>query len=263
MSDTMTLQRVPSLRRVALQQVKLIDQAKRFTLLIALLAMASVAGQLPFDYRDPSGFFPLTSLIFATLVWPLLVWHDEKPSRRAYHRFLPVDHLEHDLLKVGAGAGFLIVANALILTTLAVVATAAGLGKLVSEITLPVWVNFFTAPLIIYLLFSVIPILVERPIEWMIGTVLGFAAIGMAANASSPPIRGLFEAIVVDGAYGFQSALTGAYFAHSWTDSWASPQVAGPTPDTQQWMMATYIWLVFAFAAVCIASRIANRRAVV
>ena len=170
--------RAPTLSRVFRQQMKLMQQAGVSTMGMLVLGGAAVlfVGMDPqlFRLAFPADYLPLMAILLGAIAWPPLVWRGQGPLRRSYHRAMPVDQLTHDLLKVAAGAIALMVGVAIVLLPLLV---AAGMSPVLSGLlTRPswlVWLNFFTGPLIIYLLVSCVPMLTDHPLEWLVGLIAG------------------------------------------------------------------------------------------
>jgi hypothetical protein len=245
--------RESSLRRVALQQLRLIDMNKRAPLLLAILSLPTVM------WRDAmvNALLPVAPILLATLAWPLLVWQGQGPSQRNYHRALPIDQVTHDLLKVGAGAVWLF--SGIALTAALLASIAAVLPTPFPTITLPMLLNAFTGALIIYLLASVIPILTDRPLEWLLGICGVLAAAGILRGVYDENFISDLIGLFIRGEYGLGMALMGGYSSGLMGDRvgmyypWANVTAFN-------WSIATVLWLSFAIWLVCWASRRANSR---
>ena len=275
--NTMTavLPRRPSLLRVARNQFNLIDMSKRFPLLVAALAGAAALG-MRFQINVAEGVFPFGPLLIVSVVWPLLVWRGESPAQRTYHRTMPVNGIVHDLLKVAAGAAWLMLGIALILLVYMVSALLRDGALLLFELSPVAYLNFFTGPLLIYLLVSMIPILSNKPIEWIIGLAVTFVGASLFFDIYMP---GAFAAswVYVTKDLGLWDALYRGYEMQYWgsiTDGWADigirklgqgPAYNGFSAAADEaratFVRATLYWMAVAAFLVWAACYISNRRA--
>jgi hypothetical protein len=256
--------RAPTLSRVFRQQMKLMQQAGVSSMglmvlggsTLLFLGMDPRVARLPF----PADYLPLTGLLLGTVAWPPLVWRGQGPLRRSYHRVLPVDQLTHDLLKVTAGAISLMVGVAVVLLPLLV---AAGMSPVLSGLlTRPswlVWLNFFTGPLIIYLLVSCVPMLTDHPLEWLLGLTAGFVGLTFLADSYGlSPIADLINVLMREP-IGLVYALNGAYAEQPWL-YYANLGLFGEAPRYGAWITATVLWIGVGVFAVGLASNYANSR---
>lgn len=242
--------RQPTLRSVLLQQLRMIDLAKRAPILLALIALPTVM------WPATGLLIPIAPVLIATVAWPLLVWQGEGPKQRSYHRTLPVGQTTHDLLKILSGALWLTLTVGLTLGLLVVFTIGAPMDLLVPNAS--VLLNFVTGTLIVYLLVSLFPLLTDRPLEWLLGTAAGVAVLGNLP----PGLRGNplseFLALVSGGEYGLGVALLGAHLSAEQTllarEAWLLVHYAN------EWFMATLLWLTIALVLVIWASRVANGR---
>jgi hypothetical protein len=246
--------REPSLRSVAIEQLKLIDLNKRLPLLFAILA-------LPAASWPEMVVVPVPPLLLATMAWPLLVWQGQGPSQRNYHRALPVDHVAHDLLKVAAGGIWLFAGIGLTVAFLTFLAAImpAGIAEAPSPALTPAMLlNVFTGTLIVYLLVSAIPILTDRPLEWLLGICVMIAGAGMLRAVYDDNLISYLVGVLAKGQFGLGQALVGGYITHSRE----LRLVFGLQGENSMlsWSITTILWLALAFWLVCWASRRANRR---
>jgi hypothetical protein len=269
--------RTPSLLVVARQQLRLIDATKRFPLMLAVFAGISAVALGPGPVGIPEGVFPFISILMATIAWPVLVWSGESPAKRGYHRILPVNHVTHDLLKVLAGACWLTLACGIILATLIAITLATGFAEVIGGLSLTVFASYFTAPLIVYLLVSVIPILTNKPIEWMLGLAVGVGVwdamtslyprgdIGSAWWWVTFVVNEFPAHVFNDVRLGLGMALFGGYVDQPWYFLFGLSDRPAPgvvyVTDASVWLTATAFWIVVGIAAVTWASVLANRRA--
>ena len=241
--------REPSLRRVAVQQLRLLDMSKHASLLFALLSLPTVM------WPDRA-LLPVAPLLLATMAWPLMVWQGQGPTQRNYHRALPVDQVTHDLLKVAAGAVWLLLTIAFTLLVLTAIAVALPWPAPATNVAMTL--NAFTGALIIYLLVSAIPILTDRPLEWLLGICGALAAAGILRGVYDENLISEAIGLFIRGEYGLGMALMGGYTSLMGDDvglyyPWASVSAFN-------WTIATVLWLTIAIWLVCWASRRANSR---
>jgi hypothetical protein len=257
--------RAPSLAQVFRQQLKLIDQAGAGSMGFLVLGGATllflgmdmerrIAG-----FAFPTTYLPLSGILLGSVAFPPLVWRGQGPTQRNYHRTLPVDHLTHDLLKIAAGAVWLMLGIAIVLIPLLVSAASSSVLTGLLEASPLVWVNFFTGPLIAYLLISCVPMLTNRPLEWLVGLFAGMTGVQVFATTYGVfPIDELLDTIV-RGNGGLAIALYGAYNEEPWLQH-VNVLYHQVEPDYTSWIGATLLWLVIGVGAVCWASHIANSR---
>jgi hypothetical protein len=245
--------REPSLRRVVIEQLRLIDMNKRAPLLLAILSLPTVMWQ---DTMI-TALLPVAPILLATMAWPLLVWQGQGPSQRMYHRALPVDQVTHDLLKVGAGAVWLL--GGIAFTSIVLAIIAAVLPTPFPAITPAMGLNAFTGALIIYLLVSAIPILTDRPLEWLLGICVVIAGAGMLRGIYDDNFISDLIGLFIRGEFGLGMALMGGYTSGLMGDRVG---MYYPWADVTAftWSIATLLWLSFAIWLVCWASRRANSR---
>jgi hypothetical protein len=240
--------RQPTLGRVFRQQLRMLDAAQRAPLLLGIMVLPAVM------WPGHGLLIPIRPMLLASIAWALLVWEGETRGRRTYHRCLPVDQTTHDLLKIAAGAVWLLSAVAITvgLLTVYLLWTDAPRGLLGLSPTM--LISFFTSTLIVYLLISLFPLLTARPLEWLLGTVVVIAILG-----ALPPFRDTPPGVVIAMlTAGIRTALLQPHMVAE------HAVMPGKFPDlpeqTLAWLIATVLWLVSALALVTWASRRANAR---
>ena len=255
--------RAPTLSRVFRQQMKLMQQAGVSTMGMLVLGGAAVlfVGMDPQIFRlaFPADYLPLMAILLGAIAWPPLVWRGQGPLRRSYHRAMPVDQLIHDLVKVTAGAVTLMIGVAVVLIPLLIAGLLSPTSRLVTGPSLLVWVNFFTGPLIVYLLVSCVPMLTDRPLEWLLGLIAGFVGLTLLASSYGlSPLTDLIS-ILMREPIGLVYALNGAYAEQPWA-YYAGLSDRAWVPQYAAWIFATILWLAAGVGAVCLASNYANSR---
>jgi hypothetical protein len=257
--------RAPSLLTVTRQQLRLIDAHGRFPFLIGLLAglpIVFIVNQ-PAGVSDRDAALPILGHLCTACVWPFFVWIGELPRQRGYHRNLPVNHVTHDLIKVIAGACWLMLGVALVLTAQLLMLIAAGYRSWVWGLSPAALLNFFTGSLIIYLFFSLIPILTNKPIEWLIGLTLFAGAVTVPLSMYARERTDLAIELLLRSDLGLVNALGGGYGAQPWPYLPDSTSVMTTVQhSTGMWLIATALWTGLAFMLVCLASSFANRRSI-
>jgi uncharacterized membrane protein YhdT len=169
-------------------------------------------------------------------LWPFRVWRDEPPSRRGYHRAMPVERRRHDLLRVAAGAVWLLAVSALLLVAALATALLSGHAGGLGALPATAWLAAFTAPLLVYLLVSIASVRCEHPAAWVWGTLALLAPLWSLLS-----LVGLgAAAVVVTGRLGLHLALGGD-----------GPNLALLSPPAfTRWVAATLLWLALAAAGV-------------
>jgi hypothetical protein len=258
--------RVPSLAIVFREQLRMISMAGGSSMGFMVLAGAALiflAWDPRFARLDfPVDYLPLPGLLIGAVAWAPLVWRGQGPTKRGYHRALPVNQLTHDLIKIAAGAAWLMLGVAIVLLPLLGSALYwPHTRDLLSGPPIWVWINFFTGPLIVYLLVSCVPMLTDKPLEWMLGLTGGLVGLQTLANTYSIEPFYSVTSELVRGDIGLVNALYGAYNQAHWEVyvQWARSL---PRDHYGEWIAATILWLLLSVSAVCLVSNYANSRKV-
>ena len=255
-------ERSPTLQTVMRRQLMLIDQLQGVPMLMLLLAGGCVfAFAMPRWY--PYNIVPLPMMLLASVAWAAVVWRAEPPSRRGYHRAAPVPTLIHDLMKVGAGAMVLSVGLAVVLAILTVAWYRNGLAFYFATPVPVVWLLTLTSCLLLYVLVSAIPMLTDRPLEWMLGIASGFALIRYLASEYNWFILEDLLDLAVTSDVGVVAALVGPMRTYNWDEAMVYRSFAFDTqPMYIDWIGAFLLWSIIAGLTFYCASRAANRRSV-
>jgi hypothetical protein len=273
----------PNTRTVLANQLRLLWQSGHFWLLVAvctvpllLLEVERVQAMMLLPANASARFtasrVPLLDtirfLILAGLLWPLLVWRGESHGKREYFWSLPVNHASHELLRVAAG-GIVLVAAVAACALAGVLLGALHGGTLVF---LPdgshlhyqpgalFWLGFMTSPLIPYVLGSMLPLALRRPLEWLIAIVGSW--ILLAGAAATFGQDGLFAVLTlpVDHTLGLQTALGGG----AWTEYLEFLQSNGAQRldmsaferfTVARWALASSAWLALGVLGLLAATR--------
>jgi hypothetical protein len=243
-------------------QVVLLARGRRWVPLAAALALSGlIAAVLPvlpgvrFRWEGgPAGAPGMAVLlayppaVLAAILWASVVWRGERPRSRDAHWVLPVDQATHELLRVAAGAAWLLPGIAALVAFLALASGAEGRRLLFPWVAL----LYLTSSLTCYLLTSALALRTARPIASL---ALGLAAWAAAIVALQRGGLGLVAALlagVFDGRAGLWTAL-GAPFDVATTGG--SPRLAG---DVGRWAVAMLLWL--AVSALLVAAAAWARR---
>lgn len=212
-----------------------------------------VAGHVPLVIEGMAG------LLYTAVGWALLVWPGESRSRRGYHHSLPVHSGRHDLLRVLAGATWLLAS----VTFYYIAGAALGAATRaipVWEFPFRLWLNGYTLALTVYLAASVLPLLVDRALEWTLGATVAIGVpIGMVADANPGGPLAIIKWIF-DSRYGMHTAMLGGMNGGRVETYRRLLGWRGWTPPAaEEYYIAAALWLGLAALAVLLATR--RRRA--
>lgn len=239
------------------RQFLLLWSTKRpLILIIFMLGALTLSGD---PWMDDAGarlfmMWPVWIAILGPL-WAFAVWHGETPSKRHYMWSQPVPRLTHTLARVTAGLAWLWVANALLI--LIGIGFALSDGDFVQITTLSTagWVNWFTGPLLGYLLASILTVASDYPIRWaaalFFGVPLLVAIMVDWLNVDPDRLEWVAEPIANES-WGFGTALVGG-FLNALTQlghvlRGREGPVELPLPET--WWLAAIGWIVVLSGAV-------------
>lgn len=235
--------------------------------LVLFLAQLAILALIHFD-RAMDGVPPqvplvidgMGGLLFVAVGWALLVWPGESRSQRGYYHSLPVHSGRHDMLRVLAGATWLIASVTFYYLAGAVFAVLTRAIP-VWEFPIRLWLNGYTLSLTVYLVASVIPLLVEHTLEWTLGAAVAIGVpFGLVADTTHP-VRslGIFK-WVLDSRYGLHTAMLGGIDGGRIETYRRLVGWRGWTPPpAEEYYLAAVLWLGLAVGAVLLASR--SRRA--
>jgi hypothetical protein len=181
----------PDVRRVLGRQLLFIWETRRVAFLLVLLfgALALIefiAWRIGRPAVATTAFVDLGPLLIATgVLWPLVVWRDEGPAKRQYHRSMPVDVTVHDAARVAAGAIWLAVALAAFYAAGWLQAVLHGQTDLLRAVWPTHPLLFLFVPLLCYLLTSILAVASGRPLEWLIGLYFGMVLLALLSDVAS------------------------------------------------------------------------------
>jgi hypothetical protein len=176
------------------------------------------------------------------LLVPMAVWKGEDPTRRGYHRAMPVGHGEHAVMRALAGLPWVLGATAAYFTWMLVLSSFTA-GQ-VEPTPLWQWWAPFAGVTVLYLLGSALTLRVAHPWRWMGGGLVGY----MFVQALRPVDGSVGVAQMTDGLlygpYGIGAVVTGNVSrpVHEGFGYMAfAPSFAG-------WLLATWLWVAVAIS---------------
>lgn len=187
----MSAARLPSPATVARVQLNLLLQSKY---LLTLGLIVSVMGAFLYRRNLPATPWmpPLIShFTFAFVALggfaAVLVWLREAPQNRRYHWSLPVAREIHDMLRISAGAVWLVLSIGFF-CILAWLATPAIHREVWLQRAPWFWFGLFAVPLLAYLLVTIPALLAGRPMVWVLTALLTgiVLASGLTARYAPP-----------------------------------------------------------------------------
>lgn len=217
------------------EQIVLIGLGRMWVYLtLAMLLLLAMAAQLAgSDVPVILGVSTLTPV--AGAVWAIMVWHGPAAGR-AYQWSLPVARAGHDLMRVLAGAVFLLGMLAVLVAAGAIASARMGTTAAFVAIPLEGWGNIIFGPLIAYLL-------VTPPMLWRDHAVtrwffIVLMAVGVIApfTADEPAFevpRRILYFVFAEDRFGLSNALVGGIFT------------AAGNSNGMAWWPAAAVWLAF------------------
>lgn len=187
--------RRPRLLRILRSQLALVGRGRRRELLTVSVFMAVVVAWM-LAAAGPPGPDVRSALEIAVVLgylWPVSVWQEEPPSRRLYHRLLPVGERLHNLLRVGAGGTWIVASLAA--GTLIGMGAAGLLGHPPSGFPPAAALEAAGGVLVMYGLGSVAAVVTEHPGRWIVGVPLAYMLLtALLAARGVQPVAGWLEA---------------------------------------------------------------------
>ena len=174
--------------------------------------------------------------LLIALLFPLIVWQDEDPTRRTYHLAMPVSRRTHALTKVFSGWVWLMLASVMLLIAIEVVhqvtQNVTGVPQpYATEFVWWEWLIPFTAATIGYLLSSSAVVVARRPLVWILGVAALYYVAGIAFY-----FLGMQTALyrldrMLHGFLGVMAALAGEI-------TWGKAEL----PNAARWLGSTVVW---------------------
>ena len=219
------------------QEVWLLGMSHRWLYLIigpiAFLMLALL------HFPNMQGMIGLMALIAvaASAFWPVMVWYNEGPSRRAYHWSLPVARGSHEMARVFAGAVWLLavcgVLAAIGLLTDFANGTIVNASSEIAEMLYgpKAWLYFFASPVVLYFLVMPLTLWSEyRITRVLLGSWIAYVVVALWAQS-----MGFHQlAHAIDFVFG--------------SEGWSLGDVLIPGIDTAGSMSALAFWLAIGVA---------------
>jgi hypothetical protein len=239
-----TLRKPTQLRQVAIAQLRFLYKEKYLAGLMGVLLLEILVTRimiapliervgLPPWEMQPLVAYGMTAVIFVGIIAAFLTWYNEPPSRRRYHRSMPVNQRLHVLMRLLAGVTWLIIA----LLGFGILAALAE-DRVLREHWLmhapTIWLAIFALPLLAYLLSSIFVVAFDREMVW----IFCVAAVALVMDSGPmaalvPEARDTARAIVwdADAPYSLAHVLAGAQRSAPWMGKEATERVLEATAD--------------------------------
>lgn len=245
----------PAVSTVLRAQLELMARGHRAAFL--LLGLAVAAGVVALAWIWPDGAPERLTLAHAAgrsygalelvaVFWAAMVtWRGEGPEERVHHWSQPVGRRRHQLLRIAAGAVWL----------LAAVIAGAAAGWIAGAVVQGGMGPGGAAPLaaigggllLLYLLGSVPALLSEHPVVWIVGVYAGTGFLVTLASARGWPLAGTARSVLLTGDWSLSSATN------------APGLLVDGVSGEQPWV-ALALWLCVAGAAVALAASVHQER---
>ncbi len=218
------LVRTPHLRAVAALQLKHLVLTKYAPSIVLLpLSMFLFAQLVPRpDFIMPWRTYPTMAAgsLWTTLMAVAaagLVWAGEGPGHRRYHWSLPVPRETHDLLRILMGAVWLLLGIAVFCVVGTLLESAVLREQWLAHASL-FYVGLFVTPLLVYTLAMLFVILLERPVFWILVSVILVAGLQTRfIEKHFPELNDLTTSLFsVSSDNSLAVALTGAELSAPW-----------------------------------------------
>lgn len=246
------------------RQFRLLWSSRRPLLLgVGLLALLVLSGD-PWLTNMKARLLTLWPLwvILIGPVWALTIFHNEGPSERLYHWSLPTDRTAHTLARVAAGAAWLWILFGVLLGAGALVAAIDGDLWQLGVISTAGWVNFFTGPLLGYLLVSILAVASDYPVRWLLG-ILFLVPLTLSVLVESFGMEGLVDTLTrplssVD--WGLMPVMVGGLgsavneLEHTLLRMADPGAIARGGVDVTYWWAATPLWILILAGLVALAA---------
>lgn len=263
MSTTMPMHTMPSSAAVLQQQIRLLWLSRRPLFVIGLLtgAVLSAAAVMGYFGQDVGLLIlKLTpGVMFTAAAWGVILWREEGPSRRTYHWTLPYPAARHDVMRVAAGAAWLLVAVTGYVAVGVLIGVMSGDGEAIARALPLLLPHLFFAPLTLYVLAAALATVSDRPLEWLLFIYLGAAVTAAVGELSRVPLLMDVLRFVFGKPYGLGFALVSA-------SSGAGVRAEDPAQAElslyyTEWLPIALLWLIIALVILILVARARRARA--
>lgn len=238
-------------------QVRFIGRALRpeFIALAVVLGLVTFMGLsfevLQGDALDyPSELMMLVPLI--AFVLPLRLWSSQRLFDRSDLWTLPVERQKHVLIRVAAGAVWILGLTGLVVAWFSVLAALSG-GRSVGWGAGGLWFCLvpFGAALIAYLAGSVLVVGLRYPVRWFVVLALVFF---IGADMGPDRLVSAVTGVLGEGILGLDTALTGG--VGMWREQLesAGPATMVEPPAIGRWALALLFWIGLGLTLLGLAS---------
>jgi hypothetical protein len=139
---------------------------------VALLALLVLAGD---PWTNDAKMRLLTVwpmwISLVPIFWAFAVFHNEGPDSRLYFWAHPTGRARHTMARLAAGLAWMWIMYGVLLLAGWAFGVVDGDAWQMTEIGLAAWVNYFTGPLLFYLMISIFTVPSDYPIRWFFGVI--------------------------------------------------------------------------------------------
>lgn len=248
------------------EQFRLLWMSRRpLLMMIGLLGLLILAGE-PWNDSLLARLFtawPLWVFLIGPF-WAFAVWHNEGPSSRLYFWSHPVSRTGHSMARVAAGAAWLVLMYALLILGGVIFALFDGDLVQFGHFGAAAWVGFFTAPLMGYLVISILTVPSDYPIRWFLAFLFGvpiLVSLLVEGFGLGELLERIAEAVLVHEDWGALIAAFGPFvFAIERLHGVLRDDVSGgggldEPVDIGSWWIAMPLWLLFWLGVVVLLAR--------
>ncbi len=230
---------------------------------VALLALLVLAGD-PWT-NDPKMRLLVAWPLWISIVpifWAFSVFHNEGPSDRLYFWSHPTGRARHTMARLAAGLAWMWIMYAFLLLAGWIFGLTDGNAWQMTEIGFAAWVNYFTGPLLIYLLISILTVPSDHPIRWFLGILLAVPLLISLLHTwienVEPILQRVFAPLINDD-WGLFVTTAGAMVKEVDALDVTLRRMADPTfvarggfDGAQLWGVATPLWIIGLVALVTV-----------
>lgn len=287
----MSSQRMPSLGNVLRLQLEYLFRIKFVLGMVMLLGIYLLIAYgflgpqpVPLWLQRPGIAAMLPGMIALGGLAAVLTWFNEGPGNRRYHWSMPVARELHDLLRIVAGAVWLVLLIAVFLSIAWFLEAPITRRYWLSDAPW-FWLALFVVPLLVYALATIAAVMSGKPLLWMGGAMLVSLILSTrTVERYAPPLAALGDALFSEEEPpSLGVALSGVILLAPWEDGRARYRVYRATADSvigaspirvtfdeqfmrmqfrakppytpKQWLFSLAVWFTVALLAIALALR--------